>query len=153
MEEYKVKALFLYNFAKFVDWPNSTFLSAVDPLSFCVIGTDPFGSALDDALGQHTIGGRPLTVRRISDPRQANTCRILFISSTERKHQLHILDSVRSCAVLTVGENEDFTSAGGVIRFVLETGRLRFEINQEAASAQHLKISAKLLNLAKSVKK
>jgi hypothetical protein len=152
-DEYQVKAAFLYNFAKFVEWPPQAFKSPTDPIAICILGEDPFGHALEDAVKGKTIEGRGFVVPRISEVRQADSCQILFVSSAERKRARAILAELRANGVLTVGETEGFAEAGGVINFKLEGGRLRLEINVDAAERAKLRLSSKLLSLAQIVKK
>ena len=151
VDEYQVKAAYLYNFAKFVEWPAGAFSASSDPITFCVVGQNPFGRFLTEALNGKTIDSRPLALREFSDPAQAANCHIVFISSSERKRLPKLLDQVQGRAVLTVGECDDFTAQGGVARFVLEGGKVRLEFNLDAAGDARLKISSKLLGLAKVV--
>ena len=154
MDEYKVKALFLYNFAKFVEWPDEVFRGPTDSITLCVLGVDPFGAALDDAVNFRFVGRRPLVVRRISEPRRVAGCQVLFVSSSERNRLEAIFDAVRNASVLTIGESSNFISAGGAIRFLLVEGnKVRFEINPQEAISQRLRISPNVLNLAKIVRK
>jgi YfiR/HmsC-like len=148
--EYQVKAAFLYNFAKFVDWPGEAFSSGSAPIVICVIGDDPFGGALDQAISGKTIGGRQLTAWRMKWGQDLRSCHILFISSSERQHLPQIIQSVRGSSVLTVGDVGQFNQQGGMIKFVLVANRVRFEINGWMAEEARLKISSKLLALAKS---
>jgi hypothetical protein len=147
-DEYQVKAAFLFNFARFVDWPPQTFKHPGDPMSICVLGTNPFGRALDEAVSGKSIEGRKFVVRLVPDIPQAGGCQILFIASREKK----ILQSATLVGVLTVGESEGFTAGGGVIGFKLEGGKVRLEINVDAAEQRKLRISSKLLSLAQIVK-
>jgi len=152
MDEYQVKAAFLYNFAKFVVWPAPRLGGANDSIEICILGSDPFGDLLDASVHGKRVEGRPFVVRRTPDVRKAFGCHILFVSSSERKKVNAILAEVRSCGILTIGEVEGFAAQGGVINFKLESGRVRFEINVDAAEQQGLRISSKLLSLAEVVK-
>jgi len=147
-DEYQVKAAFLYNFAKFVEWPAEALGPPGDPLPVCVLGEDPFGRALDDAIGGKKIEGRALTVRRISDARQAKGCRILFVSSSERRGVLSVLAGIDESGILTVGEADSAVSPGMIINFILEGKKIRFSINTAAAERQKLRVSSRLLSLA-----
>jgi hypothetical protein len=153
VDEYRVKAAFLYNFAKFVEWPPQAFLSANTPLVICVLGQNPFGRSLDEAVDGKVVEDRKLVVRQFADIRQVSGCHILFVSSSERKYLRAILGDLKESGVLTVGETEGFTAEGGVITLWLEGDRVRFEINLDAASRQKLRISSRLLSLARIVKK
>ena len=150
--EYEVKALFLYNFAKFVEWPPNTSRQLSDPMTICVFGEDPFGPILDDAVRGKRIGSHKFVIRRIQAAQSANGCQIAFISTSERKHVRSVLATVGGEGVLTVGEMDDFAAIGGVINLVIEAGRVHFEVNVDAAERAGLKISSKLLTLAKIVK-
>jgi uncharacterized protein DUF4154 len=153
LDEYRVKAAFVYNFAKFIEWPSRAFHGPSEPIAICVLGQDPFGGALQETVKGKEAAGRQLLVRNISDVRGPGSCQILFVSSSERKHLSSILAGAKRCGLLTVGEMDGFASAGGIINFKLEDGRVRFEINVEAAQQNELRISSKLLSLAESVKK
>jgi hypothetical protein len=146
--EYQLKAAFLFNFAKFIDWPPS---SPGAPFAICILGQDPFGRALDDSLQGKMIGDRQLEVRRLKDKTEARRCRMVFISSSESAHLADILESLRGANVLTVGETNGFAAAGGTIEFTLQDNRVRFAINTDAANRAGLMFSSKLLALAKIV--
>ncbi len=152
MDEYRVKAAFLYSFAKFVEWPPEAFKAPKDPIVVCVLGHNPFGSALEDAIRGKSIEGRAFAYRQVSDVESASACQILFVGSTESKHFRSILESLKPMGILTVGEAQGFAADGGVINFKLDDGRVHFEINTEAAEHEQLHISAKLLSLAQIVK-
>lgn len=149
--EYQVKAAFLFNFAKFVEWPADAFERPRDPVAICVMGKDPFGESLDSVVRGETVNGRPLVVRRPRQTLEARGCHILFLARSERGRQDEILSSVEGAGILTVGEDDGFLTDGGIIRFVLEENRVRFEINLAAAEANRLKLSSQLLRLARSV--
>jgi len=114
-----------------------------------VIGDDPFGWALDQAINGKTINGRTLLVRRLRWGHDLRSCHILFISSSERKRLPQIIQSLRGASVLTVGDMGQFNQQGGIINFILEANKVRFEINSRGADHARLKISSKLLSLAK----
>jgi hypothetical protein len=151
-DEYQVKAAYMYNFAKFVDWPVNTFDSQAQPIVFCVLGQTPLSGALEQALAGKVVDHRPLLFRQLTDSKQAGKCQVLFIGSPDRKPLRQILDEVRSFNLLTVGEVEGFTNQGGVIRFVLDAGRVRLEFNLDAADDAKLRISSKLLSLGKTIR-
>jgi hypothetical protein len=151
LEEYQLKAAFLYNFAKFVDWP----LPAGDgkePLVIVVLGRDPFGPVLKNTLWGKTIHNRPLVVRRVSRIEEVMPCHVLFIGNLERRRLRQALAAVEGAAVLTVSEVEDFLEQGGAVQFVPDGNKVRFEINLGAARRSGLNISSKLLSLARAVK-
>jgi hypothetical protein len=153
LDEYQVKAAFLYNFAKFVEWPPQTFKSADEPISVCVLGRNPFDSALEDALKGRELAGRKFVARELSDTSKAKDCHVLFFGSSEKKRTRTILDELSGKSVLTVGETDDFLSNGGVITFRLRDARVRFEIDLGMAERARLKISSKLLSLSDTAKK
>jgi len=153
VDEYQVKAAFLYNFAKFVEWPAQAFRDRSTPFTICVLGQNPFGPALEAAIDGKVVEDRKLVVRQFADVRQVSGCHILFVSSSERKLLRSILGEIKESGVLTVGETDGFTVEGGVVNLLVEGGRVRFEINLDAAGQQKLRISSKLLSLARIVKK
>lgn len=142
--EYQVKAAYLFNFTKFVDWPSRAFTGA-GPLTICVAEASPFGPVLSGTLAGETAAGRPLAARVVRNP---SSCHVLFIPRgvPAGAH----LRGVGMQPILTVGESPDFLRQGGMINFVLEEGRVRFEIDREAASRTGLMISARLLQLART---
>jgi hypothetical protein len=151
--EYRVKAAFLYNFAKFVEWPAQVFKSASDPIVIGVLGKNPFGDALAEAVSGKTLGGRAFQVREVADAEHTAGCQIVFVSSSERKRLGPLFSRIGNTAVLTVGETDNFASEGGIINFKIDAGTVRLQINVEAARKQQLHISAKLLSLAEIVDK
>lgn len=147
--EYVLKAAFLYNFVKFVEWPAEAFAGAKSPLTICVFGTDPFGASLDGVVRGETLGERGLLVQRPEALADLRDCQVLYVSRSERQRLPEVLAQVEGAPVLTVGDTGGFLRAGGVINFVLEDNKVRFQINQEAAERNRLTISSKLLRLAK----
>ena len=142
--EYQVKAAFLYNFVKFVEWPGPM----AGQVGICVIGKDPFQGALERAVEGKQLDGRAFEVRRITDLAPARACQVLFISASESKRAADIIEITRPWGVLTVSEIDGFSRHGGMIGFLMEGQRVRFRINAAAASVAGLKISSKLLQLA-----
>jgi uncharacterized protein DUF4154 len=148
--EYQVKAAFLYNFAKFVEWPSDAFGGGNAQLVIGVVGDDPFGGALDQAINGKTVNGRALAVRRLKWGQDLRSCHVLFISASERKHLTQIIQSVKGASVLTVGDMGQFNQEGGIINFILAARQVRFEINSRGANQARLRISSKLMALAKN---
>lgn len=146
--EYQIKAAFLYNFAKFVGWPAHAFKEARSTMTLCVLGSDPFGAALDQAIAGKTVAGRKMVVARFEGLPHLDVCHILFISPSERDRLAQILDTLTGSSVLTVGDTERFAHQGGMINFYVDENKVRFEINERAAERAGLKISSKLLKLA-----
>jgi hypothetical protein len=149
--EYQVKAVFLFNFAQFVEWPAAAFEGPEAPLVIGVLGEDPFGPALDDTVRGEVINERPLAVRRFQRAEDLDQCHILFVSRSESKRLESIVAALRGRAILTVGETEGFALRGVMIRFVTEKNRLRLRINLDAAKAAGLVVSSKLLRPAEIV--
>jgi hypothetical protein len=149
VQEYDVKAAFLYNFTKFVDWPPEAF---PDPnsLKICVLGDDPFGGSLQAVAGEQVANHR-LTVVRTDSISKPGGCQILFISHSERDRLPQILAAVKGSPVLTVGDTKGFVDDGVIINFTFDGSKVRFEINTESADRAGLRISSKLLQLAKRV--
>jgi hypothetical protein len=148
--EYEIKAAFLYNFVKFVEWPPEAFAGERSPLTICIYGTDPFGASLDGVVRGESLGERRLLVQRPEEPDDLRDCHVLFVSRSERQRMPEVLARVEGAPVLTVGDADGFLRAGGMINFVLEENKVRFLINQAAAERSGLRISSKLLRLAKA---
>jgi hypothetical protein len=149
--EYQVKSAFLLNFTKFVQWPSSAFEEADSPIAICILGDDPFGSTLDKIVAGEVVNGRKITIARIRRAPAAKACQVVFVGRPE-KEAASLLTSLEP-AVLTVGEGDSFVRDGGMIAFVIENRRVRFSANQAAAENAGLKISSRLLTVARSVKK
>jgi hypothetical protein len=150
-EEYRVKAAFVYNFTKFVEWPARSFRGPQDSISICTIGKNPFDDALTEAVHGKPVNGRPVEIRAVETPEDACTCHILFIRSAERKRLRSILDKTAGHGVLTVGETDSFPMEGGIINLKFDGDKIRIQINLQAAERQHLTISSHLLSLAQIV--
>jgi hypothetical protein len=149
--EYEVKAAFLFNFAKFVDWPSDAFQSEKTPISLCVFRHDPFGSALDEVIREKAINNRELQARRINDLAQLKACQLVFVSRKEEGQLPEILNNLKGASALVVGESADFAEHGGAVQFFLENNKLRFAINVDAIQRARLQVSSKLLALARIV--
>jgi hypothetical protein len=149
--EYQLKAVFLFNFAQFVEWPATAFPGPDTPLVIGVLGKDPFGSYLDETVRGETVNGRPLVVRRYRGVEEIGACHILFVSRQEEGRLQGVLDSLRGRSILTVSDAERFSTRGGMIRFITDHNRIRLRINLEAAQAAHLTLSSKLLRPAQIV--
>jgi hypothetical protein len=149
-EEYKVKAAFLFNFVKFVDWPEAAFADAYAPVVLAVLGDDPFGDSLDKLQGR-TVKGRPVAIRRAASLKALGRFHVLFVSSAERFDLVSVLSAAEAMGALTVGDARGFRKMGGAIELVRSDDRIAFEVNLDAARRARLKISSKLLGLAKVV--
>lgn len=150
--EYRVKAAYIFNFAKFVTWPQAAFAAPDAPIVIGILGKDPFGGAVDQAVAGKLVERRPLQVRRLSSADKASGCHILFIASSERQWMPDILKDAQRTCMLTVGETEDFLEIGGMIQFVPHENNIRLQVNLDATQAAGLKISSKLLQIATVVK-
>jgi hypothetical protein len=146
--EYGVKAAFLYNFVKFVEWPSTAFEAPDSPVAICVLGADPFGRTLDEIVQGERVESRPLLVRRV-DATAAASCHLLFVSSSERTRFAAILGAIDTRRVLTVAERLEFLGAGGHIAFYLEANRVRFAVNTDATGKSEFQVSSKLLRVAR----
>lgn len=145
--EYRVKAAFLLNFTKFVEWPPAE-LPDSNLFGICILGDDPFGSALDRMIEGETVNGRKLAVLRTL-PNSPKACQVVFVSKSEKDYPQVLAGFKRG--VLTVGEEDAFLHGGGMIAFVVDNRRVRFDVDLSRASKGGLKISSKLLNVARSV--
>lgn len=148
--EYVIKAAYLYKFTPFVAWPASAFAAPSSPFYVCVLGADPFGSSLDQAVNGHQVGDHPVKVRRLQALDGSGECHILYLGATRAQTATAALDKVRGTPVLTVTEQSHGVS-GGVVQFLVKDGHVRFTIDAGAAAANRVTISAKLLSLAASV--
>lgn len=149
--EYEIKAAFLYNFIKFIDWPTDILPATTDTLAVCVLSDDPFGEALEP-LRDKVVKGRRLAIRRVEPKQALGLCHVLFVGSAEEKRLPQLMQNLQGASVLTIGEMERFAQAGGIINFVVERNRIRFDINVASAERARLKLSSQLLSLARLVR-
>lgn len=149
--EYQIKAVFLFNFTLFAQWPPQAFASETDPLVIAVLGEDPFGRFLDEAIQGEKVGNRPVQVRRVRRIEDLPACHIVFVSQSETPRLDQTLAALRTRPVLTVSEIDAFTRAGGMIQFLREGGKVRLRINVETAKAAGLTLSSTLLRSAEIV--
>lgn len=152
----KVKAAYLYNFAKFIEWPDGAFEDEQAPFVVGVLGDDPFGQILDDTVEAKNVAQRSVKIQRLhwnnkADRDKLKNCHILFISASERSRLDKIFAALEECPVLVVSDIHDFARDGGMIGFVLEKGRIAFETSREALEKAKLKASSRLLKLARIV--
>jgi hypothetical protein len=150
--EYQVKAAFVYTFAKFVEWPPQAFSSPSAPIAICILGEDPFGSFLDDAVKGKTVDGRLLAVYRLTELPTGHGCKILFIAASEGRRIPALLASIAPLGLLTVGDTLDFAAQGGVIGLRLDGERIRLAVNLTAAERAKVRISSRVLSLATIIK-
>jgi hypothetical protein len=151
MPEDEIKAAFLFNFARFIEWPSRQ-NGPDSPLILGVIGRDEFADTLERTVQNKSVRGRTLAVKRLSSARDARGCHMVFVGFTDRGRILQVIDAVGPSAVLTVGDAEAFTQKGGMVRFFPEGSRMRFEINVDAAARAGIRISSRLLQLAHVVR-
>ena len=147
--EYQIKAAFLLNFLKFIEWPSAVLPRNDSPITIGILGQDPFGSALPDTLRDENVRGHPLSLRRSSDINDLRACQLIFISKSEAPREGQIITSISELPILTVSDNAGFCREGGVIQLYLEDKKVRFMINQPGALNLGLKVSSQLLNVAK----
>jgi hypothetical protein len=148
--EYEVKATYLYKFGRFVEWPAKV---ESDSFSICVLGQDPFGPALNAIIANETIAGKSVVAKRIPAPQDAVNCRVLFIGSSENTRLKQILTTLRDASVLTVSDLPEFTQRGGMIQFISEGDRVRFEVNLATAERAGLTLSSEFLKVAINVRR
>lgn len=150
--EYQVKAAYIYNFGKFVKWPPTSVANQSSSFIICALGEDSMSSILQSTLSGKSIAGRPVTVKQISKPQDAIGCQILFLNLDEKSHLQGILSALGRASVLTVSDIPDFSKRGGMIQFVLEDDRVRFEINRASAESAGLTLTSDLLKVATVVR-
>ena len=151
VSEYQVKAAFLLNFAKFIEWPPDALPDIASPITFCVFRHDPFGSDLENAVRGKTINSRELLTRRVKALPDLKACLLVFVSSQENKSLQEILNNLKGSGVLVVGESEEFAERGGGFEFYMEDNKVRFSANLDALQRARLTVSSKLLALARIV--
>jgi hypothetical protein len=152
--DFQVKAAFLVNFPKYVDWPSAVLAETNTPITVAIFGDDNVAGEFDNMIqGGRTVSGRPVRLKRITKEDQIGAdCQIVFIASSERQRVPAILEKVKGTGILTVGENEDFLQQGGIVNLVHRDRKIRLQINLDAAREAHLKISTRLLVAADMVK-
>jgi hypothetical protein len=151
--EYEVKATYLYNFSRLVEWPAEGPQARGDSFAICVLGEDPFGGALKTTVAQETVAGKSVVMKQVPAARDAVSCGVLFISSSEDKRLKEILSSLGTASVLTVSDLPKFTQRGGMVQFVLEDNKVRFEVNSAIAQRAGLTLSSELLKVAVNVRR
>jgi hypothetical protein len=153
VSDYEVKAAYLFNFGRFVEWPAAGETDKHSAFTFCILGPDPFGPNLDHLLAGETINGRSLIVKRISNAQDSAGCQVLFMSREEEGRVTKIIETLNQGAVLTVSDIPEFAKHGGMIQFVVEQNRVRFEVNLDATQRAGLILSSDLLKVATAVKR
>lgn len=148
-KEHQIKAVFLYRFAQFVEWPSESFAGEDAPLALGILGPDPFGAYLNDVVQGEKVGSHPIIIKRVATPEEAAECHVLFISPSGSGPDTALaISALKGRRVLTVGDTESFSQGGGMILFITRNGRIRLRINMDAVRAANLSLSSKLLRLA-----
>ena len=148
LEEYEVKAAFLYQFTKFIQWSKNSPKDEI--FSICIVGKDPFGQIINE-LESETVDNRKIEIKRLKFEDVIDSCHVVFIGQTERNRLFSFMENLRGKGILTVSEIDGFIERGGVINFKRQGSRVGFEINQKKAEEEGIKISSKLLSLALEV--
>jgi hypothetical protein len=146
-----LRAAFMYNFAKFTEWP-ANLIPSDQPIVFCVTDDAPMAVALEQIVKGRAVGGHALAVRRVGLDRGVRACHLLYVSGLDAKRTSELLGTVEHLPVLTVGDFERFAQMGGVASFFVEDGKMRFAINIDSAQRAGLRVSSKLLMLARIVR-
>jgi YfiR/HmsC-like len=149
--EYPVKLAFLYNFTKFIEWPPDSYHAPGAPLLMCIVGHDPFSRILESDLGTRNVGGHPVEVRTLKPNDKLSVCQIVFLPAAEKQQAERIVKGLKGSSTLTVGESDGFAEMGGIINLTIEANKVHFEVNRLAAERAGLKISSRLLSIAKIV--
>lgn len=151
-DEYRVKTAFLFNFAKFVDWPDSTFANSSAPLKVCILGNDPFGSSLD-AIAAKTIKGRSLVIKRLRSVDGIKDCQMLYVSPNQLTQTAEIVHTLQKAPILTICDVEDCAEAGIMLNMLMVENRVHLEMNLDAVEHTPLKVSSQLIKLTRIVKR
>ena len=146
--EYALKSVFLYNFCRFMDWPDAAFAGPNDPIVIGVLGEDPFGPLLDEAVRGENFRGRTIRIEHYRSPLEIGRCHLLFVSATESGRLNEVLSAVAGRSIVTVGESEDFIERGGMIALAADRNRVRLLINPDTLRAARIDVSSKLLRVA-----
>lgn len=153
LPEADLKAAFVYNFTKFIEWPSDRFSRSEDPLIVGIFGDEDFVATLRKLLENKRAHGHPFVVKRLAQDLEAKACHILFVRENENKRFSLVYENIKDLPILTIGETKEFLDMGGMFNFFFEDKQLRFEVNPARAESVRLTISSKLLRLAKSVRK
>ena len=153
LKEYELKAAFLYNFTKFIEWPTNRFQDAKAPFVVAVAGSSPCTAELEKIAKERKVNGRPLIIKTVKTPEAARDAHVLFVPTSENARLKEWLPSMQGAGVLSIGESEPFLKEGGILNFVLAEEKIRFDLNIDQAEAAGLRVSAQLQKLARSVRK
>lgn len=149
--EYQIKAGFLFNFTRFVEWPANAFLTPASPILICVAGETPLTDLLSDVVVGKVVDGRAVGVKRVNPGDDLHRCNLVFISAAAERHAAEILAGVKKSNTLTVGETPGFAQGGGMINFAIQDNKVKLEMNLEAATRAELKVNSKLIAVSRLV--
>lgn len=150
--EYQVKAAFLINFPKYVDWPAEAFAGTNSPVVLAVPGDTKVAEEIQKVIAGRTVNGREIVLKRLASGEESGVCHILFISAAEQQRSADVFAKLKDASVLTVGESDGFLESGGIINLVRRDQKIALEVNLTAAGNARIKISSKLLSVASVVK-
>jgi hypothetical protein len=150
--EYALKAVNIYKFLKFTDWPETAFASSNAPIRIGVLGDDAFGAMVEKVMANESIHDRPVVVRPAKKIEEMTDCHVIFVGKSEKPQTGHIVSVCENLPVLILGESDGFAEAGGIVNFYLQDKSVRFEVNLEAMRKHSLKIDSSLLDIGKIVK-
>jgi YfiR/HmsC-like len=148
--EYRIKAAFIYNFTKFVLWPQQDSYSDSESFKVCILGDDRLTAAASSIQGK-SVHGKVLQIKSITNAGENGPCEIMFLAISNTEQLQQVLDSIKGASILSVGDNSDFVDNGGIIGLFVENNKVKFNINQLAAGDNGLKINSRLLELANRV--
>jgi hypothetical protein len=151
LPEYQLKAIFLYNFAQFVEWPSAAYENSQSPFIIGVLGDDPFGDYLDETVNGEKVNNHPMVVKRYQHIGDVKGCHILFVGFPTKENFKEVSSGLKNKSILTVSDTKSFIEDGGIIKFLNDNNKIKIAINLEAAKAEDLVISAKLLKLAQII--
>jgi hypothetical protein len=149
--EYQVKAEYIYGFTQYIEWPSSTWADADAPFRICIAGADPFGALMDRVVKGEKTQGHPFLVDRLAADADLARCQIVFLGSEETARPSAVLKALSSTSTLTIGESRQFLDAGGAVALVMDSGRVRFDVNLRSAQIKDLRFSSKVLRLARDI--
>jgi hypothetical protein len=150
--EYQVKAAFLVNFPKYVDWPAEAFAETGSPIVIAVLGESKVIEEIQKVIAGRTVNGRQIVLKRLAAGEESGVCHVLFVSAAEQQHSPDLLAKLKDASILTVGESDDFLESGGIINLAHRDQKIALEVNLAAADKARIKISSKLLGVASVVK-
>lgn len=146
--EYQLKAVFIFNFSQFVEWPESALPSDVSPFVIGILGENPFNNYLEQIVSGEKINNHPIVIQRYTKTEDIKTCHILFINLADARKQEQALALLKERRILTISESNNFLQSGGMVRLFTKDNKIKFQVNVEATNAANLLVSSKLLRLA-----